>query len=336
MTRKPIVGITMGDAVGISPEILARALSRPDLYRVCSPLIVGNAPVMRQISANLGFEIDYQEVEKIGDCKFLEGSPEILNPGGFAFSEVRWGRPRPEFCKAAIEYVEAAADLCTSGETDAMVTTPINKGETVRAGFDFTGHTELLARRTGTSEYAMMLASEEFRVVLATTHIPLSLVASRITKDLLLSLLRLIDRSMPLFGFPHPRIGVAALNPHAGDGEATGEEEIREIIPALERACSEGIKAFGPYPADTLFTPSNRKSYDLFLAMYHDQGLIPLKSESFLSAVNVTLGLPIVRTSVDHGTAYEIAGKGRADPSSLINAVKLAARLASGRLSDSE
>jgi 4-hydroxythreonine-4-phosphate dehydrogenase len=336
MKRKPIVGITMGDPVGIGPEIIAKALSRPDLYSVCSPLIIGDASVMEQISARLGLGTDYSEVENAAGCAFGEGSPEVLQPAAHPCTEIPWGKPGELFCKAAIGYVEAAIDLCISGEIDALTTAPVNKGELVKAGFAFTGHTELLAQRTGAEEYAMMLAGEDFRVVLATTHIPLYRVAREITKMRILSLLRLIDRSMPLWGIEHPRIGVAALNPHAGDEEAVGDEEAREIIPAIEAARSESINACGPYPADTLFTTPNRKCYDVFLAMYHDQGLIPLKSESFLSAVNVTLGLPIVRTSVDHGTAYDIAGKGRADPTSLINAVKLAAKLAGRRSSGGE
>ena len=336
MSRKPVIAITMGDPVGIGPEIVSKAISDLEIHRVCSPLVIGDALAIEQVSAYLDSEVRIRTVNEPKDCLFEEDSPEFLHLGNLPHSEIPWGRPGPAYCKAAIEYVEAAIDLCLAGAVDAMTTAPVNKGELVKAGFMFTGHTELLAQRTAAQEYAMMLASEDFRVVLATTHIPLAEVAPFINKDRILSLLRLINRSMPLFDIDRPRIGVAALNPHASDDGAMGEEEEREIIPAIEKAVSEEIDVYGPYPADTLFTPSSREHYDVFLAMYHDQGLIPLKSQSFLNAVNVTLGLPIIRTSVDHGTAYDIAGKGEANPSSLLNAVKLAAKLVGARGKDVE
>lgn len=336
MEREPIIGITMGDPAGIGPEVIAKALLRPEIYSICSPLVIGDLTAMERISTHLGLGISFRGVESVRDCHFKKGSPEVLNLGNLPHIEIPWDRPSPPFCKAAIEYVEAAIDLCLTGAIDAMSTAPVNKGELVKAGYMFTGHTELLAQRTGAQNYAMMLAGEDFRVVLATTHVPLGEVAARIKKERILGLLRVINRSMPLFGIEHPRIGVAALNPHAGDDGAMGEEETREIIPAVKAASSEGIDAYGPYPADTLFIPSNWKHFDVFLAMYHDQGLIPLKSRSFLSAVNITMGLPIIRTSVDHGTAYDIAGKGQADPSSMLNALKTAAALARRRSSSGE
>jgi len=336
MKRRPIIAITAGDPIGIGPEVVVKTLLCEELYRICSLLVIGDVRALKQISDHLGLTIDLHAVEDLKDCIYKEGSAEVLHMGNLPDSEIPWGRPCAIFCKTAIEYVEAAIELCAAGAVDAMVTAPVNKGELVKTGFMFTGHTELLARRTGTKDYAMMLAGEGFRVVLATTHIPLIDVASSINEEKLLSLLRLINRSMPLFDIDRPRIGVAALNPHAGDEGAMGKEEIEEIIPAIQKAGSEGIDVYGPYPADSLFTPSNRKNYDVLLAMYHDQGLIPLKAESFQSAVNITLGLPIVRTSVDHGTAYDIAGRGLADPTSLINAVKVAAKLVRRRSQSGE
>jgi 4-hydroxythreonine-4-phosphate dehydrogenase len=218
-----------------------------------------------------------------------------------------------------------------AGTIQGMTTAPVNKGELLKAGCRFTGHTELLAQRTGAEEYAMMLTAGDFKVVLVTTHVALKDVPSQIKKDRIQSILKLIHKSMPRFGISRPRIGVAALNPHSGEGGMMGIEESREIQPAIEAAQAEGILARGPFPADTLYTLPGRGEYDVFLAMYHDQGLIPLKSGAFLSSVNITLGLPIIRTSVDHGTAYDIAGRGVADPSSLINAIMLAAKLAAER-----
>lgn len=330
-SEKPLIVITMGDPAGVGPEITAKTMASPEVHGVCRPLIIGDAAVMERISERLRLKRDYRRVSDPQRCTFEEQAPEVLQTGNLPPREIEWGQPQSGTSKAALEYVETAIGLCVSGAVDAMATGPLDKGGIVAGGVEFTGHTELLAKRTGTEEYAMMLTGGDIRVVLATTHIPLSEVAPRIKKERVLTLLRLTHRSMPLFGIHGPRIGVAALNPHGGEKGSMGREELEEIIPAVETACSEGIEALGPYPADTLFLPSKRGNFDVFLVMYHDQGLIPLKTEAFLSAVNVTLGLPIIRTSVGHGTAYDIAGRGEADPLSMINAVKTAAGLATRR-----
>jgi len=234
----------------------------------------------------------------------------------------------PEAGRQAVEAISRASNDARAGTVDAIATAPINKKALSLAGFSWRGHTDMLGELTGSNDIAMMFYSEKLRVVLATIHIPLSDVPSAITFDSLTRVIRLTARELPRFGWSHPRLALAGLNPHAGEQGIIGNEEIRLLIPAVERCRAEGIDISGPWPGDTVFVRAVRGEFDAVIACYHDQGLIPVKLMAFGEAVNVTLGLPIIRTSVDHGTAFDIAGRGIADPESMVQAVLLAARLA--------
>ncbi len=233
--------------------------------------------------------------------------------------------------EAAVEYIGKAVSLARKGEIDALVTAPVNKEGLKKAGFRFLGHTELLAHLTRTKNYAMMLVGGPLKVILVTTHLPLSKVSSSLSRERIYQTIRLAWENMRYFGIGEPRIGVAGLNPHAGEEGLFGREEKRSIIPAVEKAKKKGMKVEGPIPPDTIFHRALKGEFDCVIGMYHDQGLIPLKMLAFERGVNITLGLPIIRTSVDHGTAYEIAGKGMANPQSLIEAIKVAAQLVKAR-----
>jgi len=249
---------------------------------------------------------------------------DLKNVNGAAHA---WGMPNASSGKAVVEYIKKAVALTMDREADAIVTAPISKEMMNAAGHQYAGHTELLADLTGTKEYGMLFVGGGLRVMLATIHMALKDVPRHVTEKTVLMTLRLAHTSMRYFGIDKPRIGVAALNPHAGEGNLFGTEERDVIQPAVLKARREGIDASDPHPADTLFYRARNNQYDIVLAMYHDQGLAPLKMLAFGNAVNVTVGLPIIRTSVDHGTAYDIAGKGCADPASLIEAIKLAAKM---------
>jgi 4-hydroxythreonine-4-phosphate dehydrogenase len=287
---KPRVAITSGDPAGIGPEVAARAAADSRVLEACEPVIYGP-------------------------------------PGGSAFVA---GVLSAEAGRAAYDVIVRAVDDAQRGVVQAIATAPVNKEAFRLAGLTWSGHTDLLAHLTGSSHVAMMFHSEELKVVLATVHIALAEVPRALTAASLEATIALTARELPRFGLARPRIAVAGLNPHAGEHGLFGREEDVAIRPAIEACQSRGIDVAGPFPADTIFVRARRGEFDVVVACYHDQGLIPVKLVAFGRAVNVTLGLPIVRTSVDHGTAFDIAGKGVADPESMIAAVLLAARLAPG------
>jgi 4-hydroxythreonine-4-phosphate dehydrogenase len=290
MTR-PRVGITVGDPAGIGPEISLKAAAHPEVLAVCEPVLYGPASDA-QLSA---FEI---------------------------------GRMSAQAGQAAYDAILHAVADARSGTIDAVATAPINKEAFAAAGIPWRGHTELLAHLTGSSRFAMMFYAAELRVVLATVHIALAEVPRALTAERLDATIVLTAGELPRFGHPRARLAVAGLNPHAGEHGVIGREEDELMRPAIEACRARGIDVDGPFPADTIFLRAMKGEFDAVIACYHDQGLIPVKMAAFGRAVNVTLGLPIVRTSVDHGTAFDIAGRGVADPGSLIEAVKLAAKLA--------
>jgi 4-hydroxythreonine-4-phosphate dehydrogenase len=285
---KPRVAITEGDPAGIGPEIAARAAADPRVLAVCEPVIYHAVPA----------------------------------------SPVAVGEISPQAGRAAFDAVVRAVDDARHDVVQAIATAPVNKAAFAAAGLGWKGHTDLLAHLCGVSDVAMMFHSPALRVVLATVHVPLRDVPRLLTHDLVLRTLRLAARELPYFGVPQPRLAVAGLNPHAGEGGLMGHEDAEVLVPAVRDARREGLDVTGPLPADTVFLRATRGEFDCVIACYHDQGLVPVKLLSFGSSVNVTLGLPIVRTSPDHGTAFDIAGKGVADPASLIEAVVLAAELA--------
>jgi 4-hydroxythreonine-4-phosphate dehydrogenase len=330
--QKPII-LTMGDPTGVGPEIILKAWLSGDLDRGGRPLLVAGDPgVLRRAARVLGVEPEISAVDEALASHQLRVGGRILPLKALSdlpAENLAWGKPTVACGRAMVEYIEWACDRCLAGEAAAMVTAPINKRAILAAGFEAPGHTELLAQRCGSGKVVMMLAGERLRVCLVTTHLALSDVPAALSTAEILSTIRIAHKDLRhFFGLARPRLAVLALNPHAGEGGRFGDEEQRFITPAIEAAKAEGIAASGPHSADALFHFAVRGDYDAVICMYHDQGLIPLKLLHFDDGVNVTLGLPIVRTSVDHGTAYELAGTGRANAASLVAAVNLAARMA--------
>ncbi len=329
---RPLLALTMGDVTGIGPEIIVKALSEPTLYELCRPLVLGDLAALVRARKICGLQMDLHPVATPTEGRFQAGTIDILVLSRLAAEAMPFGRPTPASGAAMVEYILTAVDLALNGAAAAVVTAPISKAAMHLGGYRYPGHTELLAERCGVQEFAMMLAGGDFRVVLATIHCALREVPQRLSQAGLLRLILLTVRSLERdFGLEHPCLGVAALNPHAGEGGLFGDEEARIIAPAVAEAQAQGAAVVGPLPADTIFVRHQRGEFAAVVVMYHDQGLIPLKLLHFGDAVNVTLGLPIIRTSVDHGTAYDLAGTGQADPGSLQAALRLAVRMAQAR-----
>jgi len=331
----PKILITMGDPAGVGPEVVVKALSLSEIYEICEPIVIGEARVLGSIlefSKSLASrgELRLNPIKDIGKAKFNYGVIDIFDLGNIEMDRLRPGRVDPMCGKAAFEYVKRGVEIIQSGGAKGMVTAPLCKKSMEEAGFSYPGHTELLAELTGTKDFAMMLVGGNLRVVLVTRHLPLKEVASSLSKEKVLLAIRLGVGAMRAFGIDSPRVGVCALNPHAGEWGVLGKEEIETILPAIEEARKEGIVVSGPLPSDKGFYDTAGGRYDLAVAMYHDQAQIPVKLLSYTKSINVTLGLPFVRTSPCHGTAFDIAGQNRANPQSFIEAIKLAARLMKG------
>jgi 4-hydroxythreonine-4-phosphate dehydrogenase len=324
MQRKPFIAITMGDPAGVGPEIIAKVIDSNELLPLCKPVVIGDAGVMKKLIEEQRLSIAVRSISAVTDADPAPGRLDVLDLRNVNLATHAWGRPDASSGTAVVEYIKRAVDLALKNDVDAMVTAPISKEMMNAAGHHYAGHTELLAELTNTRDYGMFFVGGGLRVILTTIHMALKDVPRHITQSTVLKTLRLAHQAMQSIGMDTPRIGVAALNPHAGEGRLFGSEEWDEILPAVVKARGEGIDASDPLPADTLFYKARNNYYDIIVAMYHDQGLAPLKMLAFGNAVNVTVGLPIIRTSVDHGTAYDIAGKGCADPTSLLEAVKLA------------
>ncbi|MBN2180574.1 MAG: 4-hydroxythreonine-4-phosphate dehydrogenase PdxA [Sedimentisphaerales bacterium] len=337
---RPVIGITMGDPFGVGPEIAVKSLADKSVYSMCKPLLIGDANVFQNVVTLTGLELKIQSVRSEAEADFKSGQIDVLQPPECLVRELRYGTVSAVAGHAAFIAIEKAIELAKSEKIAAAVTGPINKEAINAAGHNFPGHTEIFARYTETEDYAMLLVYGDLRVIHVTTHIPFKLVAGMITKGRVLKVIELAHETCLKLGIKQPRIGVAGLNPHAGDGGLFGTEEQEHIAPAIEDARSAGIDAEGPVPPDTLFPKAISGLFDICVAMYHDQGHIPLKLTGFIwdrenkrwrsvNGVNITLGLPIIRTSVDHGTAFDIAGKGIASPDSMINAIEYAVKLAS-------
>jgi 4-hydroxythreonine-4-phosphate dehydrogenase len=290
-SNRPRIALTVGDPAGIGPEIAAKAAADSRVQQACEPVLYGS-------ESNSQF------------------TPGVLSADA--------GR-------SAYDAIVAAVRDAQAGIVDAIATAPVNKLAFARAGLPWKGHTDLLAHLTGSADVAMLFWSERLTTVLATVHVPLADVPRVLTRERLERVIRLVARELPRFGIEHPRLAVAGLNPHAGEDGVLGDEERLVLTPAIEAARASGLDVAGPFPGDTVFLRAMKGEFDCVVATYHDQGLIPIKMVAFGNAVNVTLGLPIIRTSVDHGTAFDIAGRGVADPSSMIAAVLLAARLTAAR-----
>ncbi|MEJ5329834.1 MAG: 4-hydroxythreonine-4-phosphate dehydrogenase PdxA [Desulfobaccales bacterium] len=329
---RPLLAVTMGDPVGVGPEIIVLALKDPTIYDYCRPLVLGDLTALTRARDLLAPELALHLVEHPRDGTYTPGTLDLLALSHLDPEDCRFGLPTAAAGAAMVSYILTAIRLCQEGQAHGMVTGPISKMAMHLAGFHYPGHTELLAEKTGAQEVAMMLAGGDFRVVLATIHVALAEVPERLSQEGLVRLIRLTHESLRRdFGLAHPRLAVAALNPHASEGGLFGSEEQEIIIPAVLEAHGAGVAVSGPFPADTLFWRHAQGEFDAVIAMYHDQGLIPLKLLHFMDAVNITLGLPIIRTSVDHGTAYNLAGTGQAHPGSLSAALRMAAHMARRR-----
>lgn len=308
------IAITIGDPAGIGPEVALKALMNETVLEICSPLLIGDRIVLEQAASHLNIDIDL-------------GRYDIVGTGAVTSADFPRSAASALGGHAAVSYIKKAVELAQLRIVDAVVTAPITKEALKIAGYPWPGHTELLAELTGTDRYAMMLCGGPLRVILVTIHTALKNVPGLITQARVLDTIHLAQTACTMLGIAEPRIAVAGLNPHAGEAGLFGNEEDEAILPAVEEAQRLGLPVEGPFPPDTLFHKVYNGEYDIVVCMYHDQGLIPLKMIAFDSGVNVTIGLPIVRTSPDHGTAYNIAWKGIANPSSMIEAIKLAARM---------
>jgi 4-hydroxythreonine-4-phosphate dehydrogenase len=329
----------MGDPGGIGPEICAKALNDPDIYRISRPLVVGDGDVMADAIRFCRLPVSTHRCDQPEEGRYVFGTIDVLDLKNLASGHLRHKQVTAEQGRAAFEYVTRVIELAMDGRIDATVTAPINKAAINAAGYHYAGHTEIYAQFTGTRDYTMMLADGNFRVAHVSTHVALRQACDLVRKARIGKVIELAHRTLLQLGIASPRLAVAGLNPHCGEGGLFGTEDDREIAPAVVEARAAGINAEGPLPADTVFSKMLGGMYDLVVVMYHDQGHIPAKLLGFkyddktatwvsLAGVNVTLGLPIVRTSVDHGTAFDKAGEGRANPQSMIEAIRLAARLA--------
>lgn len=340
---RPIVGITMGDPAGVGPEITIKALLHADVYETCRPLVVGDIKILAEAVRIVGAKnVTLNAVEDPEEGIYSCGTIDVVDMKRMDPADLTRGTVTKEAGDAAFAYVRRVIELCMDGKVDATVTNPISKEAINLAGHHFSGHTEIYAYYTDTPKYTMMLAHKNLRVVHVSTHVSLREACDRVKKDRILEVIRIANDACKRLGIKQPKVGVAGLNPHSGEHGMFGTEEIKEITPAIEAAKGEGINADGPVPPDTIFSKARGGWYDIVVAMYHDQGHIPLKVVGFVyndekgawdavEGVNITLGLPIIRTSVDHGTAFDQAGHGTASELSLLNAVSYAVDFAGNK-----
>lgn len=321
----PRIVITIGDAAGIGPEVTLKSLSDRSLFETCRPVVIGDGAVLRSLLPSLGLDLQFCSVDDMAGDPRSVGMIDLQNLP----ASVRAGEESAETGRASAEYIERAVELWRDGKIDAIATAPISKSALHAGGYDYPGHTEFLAHLTGSTDFAMSFFAEDLRVVLLSTHVSLTEAITRVTTTNLVRLIEFTSRHLSHLLRKDVRLAVAGLNPHASEGGMFGHEEADQIIPAVEQCRAAGIDVSGPYSPDTIFLRGFRGEFDGVIACYHDQATIAVKSLSFGSSVNVTLGLPLIRTSVDHGTAVDIAGKNLADPSSMKAAIKLAAELSS-------
>ena len=334
----PLLGITMGDPAGIGPEIIAKAICDPKVHAICRPLVIGDAQVMEQGIMIAKIDLKINRICSPQEGLYRPDTMDVLDLKNVEMGKLIHGKVSAMAGRAAYLSIEKAIELALDKKIDGTVTAPINKEALNMAGFTYSGHTEIYADLTGTKDYTMMLLENDIRVTHVSTHVSMRDACDRVKKERVLKVIRLSHEVCKTLGISNPRVAVAGLNPHCGESGMFGSEEIEEIIPAIEQARIEGINVLGPIPADTLFSKLKAGMYDIAVAMYHDQGHIPMKVIGFsfsgigttmdsLSGVNITLGLPIVRSSVDHGTAFGKAGKGTANADSMIQAIEYGAKL---------
>ena len=324
----PILAITMGDPAGTGPEIVTKAFADPELQGVCRPIIVGDADTLRQALGFTGSPLAINAVHSVSQARFETGTLDVLDLDNVDLPKLELGKVSAMCGQAAYEYVKTAAELALANEVEGIVTCALNKEAMNKAGHHYDGHTGLLAHICQTPGATMMLAAEKLRVSHVSTHVPLSVAIERVRPERILKVIELTHNAIRSLGVAQPRIAVAGLNPHAGENGLFGTEEIEFITPAIQEANRRGYNVSGPYPGDTIFFRANQGEFDATIAMFHDQGHIAAKMLGIWKGVNVTLGLSIIRTSVEHGTNFDLSGTGKSDPRSLIEATKLAARMA--------
>ncbi len=336
--KRPILGISVGDPAGIGPEITAKALAEKHIYEICKPMVVCDLRIMEDAVRFSNLSLKLRSVSSAAEGLYEFGTIDVLDMQNVDMDTFEYKKVAAMTGKASYEYIEKVIQLALAKEIDATITGPIHKEAINAAGIHEAGHTEIYARLTGTKDYAMMLAEGDFRVVHVSTHVSLQEAINRTKKERVYRVICLADEALKKMGIKNPRIAVAGLNPHAGENGMFGREEIEEIMPAMELAKKEGKTVFGPIPPDTVFSKMKGGQYDIVVVMYHDQGHIPTKLAGFnydrktdtwlsMSGVNITLGLPIIRSSVDHGVAFGKAGEGRANPESMIQAIEMGVRM---------
>lgn len=341
--KLPILAITMGDPAGIGPEIVVRALNHKETYNQCRPIVTGDAEVIRLAVKALGLSLKVNAINKVQDALFKYGCIDVYDLACIDMSTFEFGKVSPQCGNAAFVSIRKAIDLAMNNEVDGTVTAPLNKEALNLAGHHFDGHTEIYATFTQTKKYAMLLADEFLRVIHVSTHVSLREACDRVKKERIIEVTELIHDACIQFGIDNPRIGIAGLNPHSSDNGLFGWEEEKEIIPAVNELGKKGFNVDGPIPPDTLFAKAKCEQFDGCVAMYHDQGHIPFKVVGFnwnketgkmdsVKGVNITLGLPIIRVSVDHGTAFDVAGKGIASEDAMMLSIDYATRMAISRL----
>ena len=324
----PVIAITMGDAAGVGPEVIVGAFSDAKLFAECNLIVIGDTARLKLAAEVLKSKIQITEVNDIDHAEFAVNTISVIDPHLIP-NDLPWGKLSPVAGNAAYEYIRIACELAMSGKAQAICTAPLNKEALHAAGHIYPGHTELLAHFTNTPEVSMMLSTEKLKVIHVTTHIGLIDAVAKIEPGLVERTIRRGHEALVRAGNPHPKIGVCAINPHAGEGGLFGYgEEATKIEPGVRAAKESGIDVTGPLPADTLFFLAGRGDYDLVVAMYHDQGHGPVKVLGIEAGVNITVGMPVIRTSVDHGTAFDIAGTGKADARSMVEAIHQAAQMA--------
>jgi 4-phospho-D-threonate 3-dehydrogenase / 4-phospho-D-erythronate 3-dehydrogenase len=324
---KPLIGITMGDGAGIGPELILKAFGKRQISDFCRPLVIGSAAVLKHYNSLLGMDVRFNAVSDPANASFEEGILDVLDLGLVDPDTLRIGVVAPEPGKAAVVYTQEAGKMAMAGTIDAIVSAPLNKESMRMAGYPYEGQTQILGELTGSKRYGMILVLGDIRVMMLTTHIALRKACDAVTKEKVLGMIELADETLRSFGIEKPRIAVAGLNPHSGEGGLFGSEEQTGSIPAIRAAVEKGIDAVGPVPADSVFVKAKEGSYDLVLAMFHDQANIAAKLLGFGEVVTLLAGIPIIRTSVGHGTAFDIAGKGIADETNFVMAIEAAAKV---------
>ncbi len=325
--HRPTVGITMGDPAGIGPEVSIKSLMRDEIYTLCKPVLIGDLNLLKETADHLGLKVEFKVLSSPRDAQGKFGVIEVIDLKNVNLDNLRVGEVSAEAGRASLDYIERAVEYALKGELDAIVTAPISKEAIRMAGCKYIGHTELIGALAGVEEPLTMFWVQGVRIFFLTRHLPLIEAIRAVKKSRIVEMVLRMEREMRRMGIERPRIAVAALNPHASDGGLIGDEEEKEIKPAVHELRDAGINVYGPIPADSVFHQALEGKYDAVLSLYHDQGHIAAKTRDFYGTVSVTLGLPFIRTSVDHGTAFDIAGRGVANPRSMEEAIKLAANL---------